>query len=212
MKREQAQNLIRKYRIAQLTGENRRVDLERYWNSEFYPDKDSFTEGELDKIPPELIQDMLNHETPDDWGKPEFDPVLELIYQDCTRGYTNAYLLELLNDMGISCHEIEGAPESMDYCYCCFYLVFEPEASFGSICPVCFWCDAPGANSTPLEQAKKNFKEFGACDQSALEHVSKEALKMYSKYVPKSQALSISLTARDQTHNTVNMWLGFDQN
>nr|WP_217895895.1 CPCC family cysteine-rich protein [Marininema halotolerans] len=58
-------------------------------------------------------------------------------------------------------------------CPCCGYLTFD-EDSLGEyeICAVCFWEDDPvqredptyagGANTMSLEQARKNFAEFGA--------------------------------------------------
>lgn len=58
-------------------------------------------------------------------------------------------------------------------CPCCNYLTYdeEPNGSF-EICPVCYWEDdavqnnnpvySNGANNISLNDAKKNFKEFGA--------------------------------------------------
>ena len=190
MKREKAQVLIRKHCVDKLTIEERKEFLESYWDSEIYSALESFSECEIEKFPKALIHNMLSNEAPDDWHNKELDVVLELVYEDYTRGYTNTYLMQLLQEIGIECHEIEGAPEPMEHCYCCFYLVFKPEDSFGSICPVCFWQDAPGANRTTLEQARKNFKEFGASDQGSLEYVSKEALKMYSKHTLETQPIN----------------------
>ena len=60
-------------------------------------------------------------------------------------------------------------------CPCCEYLTFEeePPGTF-AVCPVCFWEDddvqfrdpayVGGANSVSLEQARNNFREFGASE------------------------------------------------
>lgn len=69
-------------------------------------------------------------------------------------------------------------------CPCCGYYTHkhEPDGSY-DICPVCFWEDDPvqledpqyegGANHVSLEQARLNYKEFGACEEKMLPHVRK---------------------------------------
>lgn len=69
-------------------------------------------------------------------------------------------------------------------CPCCRHFTFEhvPDGSF-DICPVCFWEDDPiqlgdshfagGANRVSLEQARINYKEFGACEKELLPYVRK---------------------------------------
>ena len=57
------------------------------------------------------------------------------------------------------------------------------------ICPVCYWEDetledgnVSGANSMILQQARENFKEFGACDKKMLKHVlSSKLVKKYGR-------------------------------
>jgi hypothetical protein len=68
-------------------------------------------------------------------------------------------------------------------CPCCGFrtLSRKPPGSYG-ICPVCYWeddaaqfddptADGDGANGVSLDQARKNFKEFGASEREALEYV-----------------------------------------
>lgn len=73
-------------------------------------------------------------------------------------------------------------------CHCCEMLTFyeDPKDTF-NICPVCFWeheysdmtpreCSdmlmpSGGPNGVSLEQAKKNYKSFGACTERDLKHV-----------------------------------------
>ena len=69
-------------------------------------------------------------------------------------------------------------------CPCCGYLTLEesPPGTF-DICPVCFWEDddyqlrnpikSGGANHISLNNAKTNFKSFGAIDGHALKFVRK---------------------------------------
>ena len=57
----------------------------------------------------------------------------------------------------------------------------EAERGSFAICPVCYWEDddiqfddptrSGGANRVSLDQARKNFSAFGACDESARDHV-----------------------------------------
>ena len=67
-------------------------------------------------------------------------------------------------------------------CPCCRYYTFDgkPNGNY-DICPVCFWEDDPmqlddhncegGANHVSLNQARKNYIEFGACEREMIEHV-----------------------------------------
>jgi len=70
----------------------------------------------------------------------------------------------------------------MRACPCCEYLTLEAdEAGSDDICPVCFWEDdfvqfqdptyAGGANHASLEQARRNFREFGASEKRRMPHV-----------------------------------------
>ena len=69
-------------------------------------------------------------------------------------------------------------------CPCCGHLTYNHKPSgIYEICEVCYWEDDPKAyqdpsspknvNSVSLEQAQKNFKEFGACRRDMIGHVRK---------------------------------------
>ncbi|MCA6362750.1 MAG: hydrolase [Bacteroidetes bacterium] len=67
-------------------------------------------------------------------------------------------------------------------CPCCRHNTL-PEKAGGTyfICPVCFWEDDPlqhqnrelsgGANRVSLNEAQKNYEEFGACEKAMIIHV-----------------------------------------
>ena len=67
-------------------------------------------------------------------------------------------------------------------CPCCGYYTFEekPNGNY-DICKVCFWEDDPLAYDDPnyeadcnrvsLNQARKNYIDFGACEKSLIAHV-----------------------------------------
>jgi hypothetical protein len=67
-------------------------------------------------------------------------------------------------------------------CPCCGYYTIDSDYEvIVDICEVCFWQydevahDRPetmkGANSVTLNQARKNYKEFGACEQRFIDKV-----------------------------------------
>lgn len=69
-------------------------------------------------------------------------------------------------------------------CPCCGYNTFEDEPIGNyDICPVCFWEDDPFAYEDPdkycecnhvsLNQARENFKLFGACCKEMIAHTRK---------------------------------------
>jgi len=69
-------------------------------------------------------------------------------------------------------------------CLCCGYLTLsaQPPGTF-EICPVCFWEDdnvqaadptfEGGANKVSLQEARRNFAQFGASSEEAVRHVRK---------------------------------------
>lgn len=74
-----------------------------------------------------------------------------------------------------------------EVCPCCGYITLE-ERGGNFVCPVCYWEDEfsnedgvtnedyiDGPNHVTLEQAKDNFKNFGACREDLVQHVVKPA-------------------------------------
>ncbi|MBQ5602468.1 MAG: hydrolase [Clostridia bacterium] len=65
-------------------------------------------------------------------------------------------------------------------CPCCGFYTLDIPMEY-DICPVCYWEDDPaqrkdetydgGANKVSLIQARKNYKEFGACEDWLLKFV-----------------------------------------
>lgn len=63
-------------------------------------------------------------------------------------------------------------------CPCCGYLTLAERERY-DICPVCFWEDeyalglheGSGANGTTLAQARKNYRNFGACNNDCRPYV-----------------------------------------
>jgi hypothetical protein len=72
-----------------------------------------------------------------------------------------------------------GESEGIYPCPCCGQKTLDEEQpGTYDICSICFWEDDPvqfdkpdyegGANHVSLNQARRNFLEFGACDRGAL--------------------------------------------
>ena len=67
-------------------------------------------------------------------------------------------------------------------CPCCGYYTL-PSAGAYDICPVCFWEDDPvqeddpdypgGANDLSLNECRRNYELYGACEQRFSERVRK---------------------------------------
>jgi 1-acyl-sn-glycerol-3-phosphate acyltransferase len=77
---------------------------------------------------------------------------------------------------------LHAGPNGKYRCRCCgYYILDEMATGTYEICHVCFWEDDPvqdydpdyadGANKPSLNEARRNFKQFGACERRLLEHV-----------------------------------------
>lgn len=87
-------------------------------------------------------------------------------------------------------------------CPCCGYYTLEDEPGHFDICPVCYWeddniqADDPdywgGANYMSLNDARKNYKEFGA--------ISKEFLDLV-RPPTEEERLGICSTSNDENEN-----------
>lgn len=67
-------------------------------------------------------------------------------------------------------------------CPCCGNYTIDPDEPEFDICPVCFWENDPyqekfpeetGANNISLNEARKNYEEFGACEKRLVKYVRK---------------------------------------
>lgn len=66
-------------------------------------------------------------------------------------------------------------------CPCCGYDTLDSNEHVYDICPVCYWEDDPFqyedpdlegmANGVSLNQARENYKNFGACEESCIKYV-----------------------------------------
>ncbi len=96
---------------------------------------------------------------------------------DVLKKYSNKELIEIVEFQ-------RSQANGRFYCECCGYntLNEKPNGTY-QICNTCFWEDDPiqsedqnyegGANRVSLNQAKRNFAEFGACERDMIKNVNK---------------------------------------
>lgn len=73
-------------------------------------------------------------------------------------------------------------------CFCCGYFTIEERGNY-EICRVCFWEDdgsnyldrISGPNHMTLEEGRKNFLKFGACEERFVKNVVKDPEQIYRK-------------------------------
>ncbi len=80
--------------------------------------------------------------------------------------------------MSMDVNEIDHT--EYEICPCCGCKTLDPDDSAYEICPVCFWENDPsqlrdpdmtGANKVSLNQARKNYAQFGACEERFKDYV-----------------------------------------
>ncbi|RME76577.1 MAG: hypothetical protein D6784_05500 [Chloroflexi bacterium] len=107
------------------------------------------------------------------------------------RGATNEYLAEHLRQVvGIPVDKVEGDLPKWLACPVCGYRTFEVLGDWDT-CPVCGWNSDPvqeampddptGANGVSLNQARKNFAEFGAVSREKLAEIDPDGRKKYPR-------------------------------
>ncbi|MBN1219928.1 MAG: hypothetical protein JXM69_13445 [Anaerolineae bacterium] len=105
------------------------------------------------------------------------------------RGATNEYLAEYLrHQVGIEVEEVEGDLPGWLPCPVCGHLTFEVVGDWDT-CPVCGWNSDPvqeavhddptGANGISLNEARQNYRAFGAITQEKLADLDPEEKKKY---------------------------------
>ena len=78
--------------------------------------------------------------------------------------------------------KIERLNKAVVRCPCCDFISLFQKNSF-EICPVCFWQDDTldsegysGANSIKIQEARDNFKKYGACSEDMVENLLPKSL------------------------------------
>lgn len=124
-------------------------------------------------------------------GNPIYRPVLVDKMKRPFRGATNEYLAEYLRtEVGLAVEAVEGELPGWLPCPVCGYRTFEVVGDW-DVCPVCGWVSDPvqeampddptGGNGISLNDARKNFAEFGASRRDKLDQLDPEDKKKFPK-------------------------------
>lgn len=143
----------------------------------------------------EIIEDYLRKECDVDYeyfqelnpelSKTNYESYRLFFPKECSENKIADFLKEYSDKELIEIVEFQRAQANgRFYCDCCGYntLNEKPNGTY-QICTMCFWEDHPiqkddpnyegGANRISLNQAKKNFAEFGACERDMIKNVQK---------------------------------------
>lgn len=131
------------------------------------------------------------HQPPDDLkpGNPIYRPILIDKMKRPFRGTTNEYLASYLrNVVGLEVDEVEGDLPGWLPCPVCKHHTFEVLGDWHT-CPVCGWNsdpvqetmpdDATGANEVSLNEARQNYRAFGAITREKIANTDPEGKKKY---------------------------------
>jgi hypothetical protein len=112
----------------------------------------------------------------------EFRPIYQLYLIDSFQHVTNQYLEKKLLELKVE-FKVIGENEPTGKCPCCEYFSIDfGEDGAWDICTVCFWENGGnGPNHMTLENAQKNFKKYGAMDESSIQFIDPEGKIKYKK-------------------------------
>ncbi len=143
---------------------------------------------EWENLPQSVQLEMSKYKSPPrEASHSDYQPLLELVPYWRTAGVKNRWLQEQLKSIGVDAR-ITGDIEPMRPCPCCGYLTLEERGRF-EICLVCFWEDdgtdqpdeGEGPNGLTLQEARKNFRQYGAYKEGAADHVVPDPDTRYTR-------------------------------
>jgi hypothetical protein len=186
MNREEALTRIAWHQVKQLSREEATESIKAFFKEPLKPslrEKLNLTaiiQWETHTPPPELHP-----------GNPIYRPVLIDRMRERFKGVANEYLAHYLRDeMGMDVERVEGKPADLLPCPACGYKTFT-ELGTWKTCPVCGWNSDPmqeaipteaiGSNGISLEEARRNFIQFGAITQKKLAEVDPEGKQKFLK-------------------------------
>jgi len=186
MKREEALTRIAWQEVKQLSREEAMEIITAFFNE---PLKPSLRE----KLNLTAVIQWETHTPPPDLypGNPIYRPILIDRMREKFKGATNDYLAYYLQSKtGIPVDRVEGKPSELLPCPVCNYKSFI-ELGTWKTCPVCAWnsdpmqeampTEAVGSNGLSLEDARRNFAQFGAITQDKLSEIDPEGKQKFPK-------------------------------
>lgn len=186
MDRQEALEKIAWHRLKKLTREEATELIYEFFKEPLKPSL-------RNKLNITAILQWETHEPPADLkpGNPIYRPVLIEKMKKSFRGATNEYLAEYLRTVvNIHVEQVEGNLPGWLPCPVCGHHTFEIVGDW-DICPVCGWNSDPvqeamhddptGANGISLNQARKNYRAFGAITQEKLAELDPEEKQKYPR-------------------------------
>jgi len=186
VKREEALQRIAWHEVKQLTREEATDIIKAFFKA---PLKPSLRQ----KLNIVAIAQWQTHTPPPDLrpGNPIYRPVLIDRMRDRFKGATNEYLAHYLRTkMGLKVERVEGEMPNLLACPVCRYKTFTERGTWQT-CPVCGWNSDPmqealpaepvGSNGISLEEARRNFAQFGAITRQKLAEVEPDGKQKYPR-------------------------------
>ncbi len=180
MTREEAIQYLAELEQRSLSIERGKALLQDWWGID--ADDEDFQ-----ALPESLQQEITTSDGPA--GEPldeRYAPLMLVALRSEFFGVTNRYLETRLSDAQQTRVRVEGAPEPMHRCYCCFYRTL-PERGKHDICPVCFWEDDgrhdprgySKCNQMSLNEGRAGVAKFGTVSAHFKDGVAKDVRERY---------------------------------
>jgi len=176
MHRDKAIALLCREALGNLSTDERMSFILDWWSiDESDPEFQDIPESLRSKIKDTDESDL------DDVSDSMYDPLILIGLRAKHIGVRNEYLRYRLYTLTGEQYCIEGTPEKLSPCPCCYYCTRSSVGEY-EICPVCFWEDSgqtdPAAYSSPncmsLAEARNNFATLGAISSAAREFIDSE--------------------------------------
>jgi len=181
--RDAAKNALAQKQLLHLSKQEKIEILQEYWVYETVSDiEDSIASGDLPILSEALIHTIATSAPPTDYLPNDIEPLLLdwLVFSlDKT---LNEYIRKQLHNVGIEC-TVTGEVEDAGLCPCCnYYSIDAGDDGRWDICPVCYWENGgDGPNHMSIDEARANFRQFGAKSQAHLKNIDPEGPLKYPK-------------------------------
>ncbi len=183
MTRDEAVLRLASHELKALPKDVRQQIIECYFLTDYEPN-----DPDLQGFPQALQAQLCNGAMPENFESSEYDALVLDELQLGYEGVVNEFIQQKLSEIGSPDVRVTGEPETMETCACCGFNTLTERGAY-DICPVCFWEDDgnmeadaySGPNHMTLREGRDNFLKFGACDESAVDHIDLDGPKKFVK-------------------------------
>jgi Cysteine-rich CPCC len=145
------------------------------------------------ELPDDLRTELSGSSGPSDPHHRRYDPIVRIALRASFIGAINSFLADELARLGSSeagVVEVIGEVEPLEACPICEHRTLAARGHY-EICPVCFWEDDGGpagpeserhshANHMTPAKAHANWRQLGAVEAAALQHVLPDGRRRYA--------------------------------